>query len=530
MPGERISRAQRVKLQNAAEREIMRYADDHYMWHKHVHNVELDPMQLLKMEAMDQNDKTIDFSCRRTGKTACKELWLLKYLACNADQELGIVAPREAQSINNLTYHLEAIRRSQILSAYVAVKGGREQISDTRYQFLNRSLGRAYGIMAQVDGGDLTVASLEEVDDMPRDRLYSRFLLMLGSTRRLGASKQSRNKPKVRITGVFKGASTLPDLIDSGDYHLLPSIDVHLGIEMGILDEAFMADMQDALAPEEYIRQLLCRNVSSKNLIWEAWKQQAIQRGIRTRIGIEEPMPGVQYRKRGLVSFGYDAGGHGENPDSSRHCLVVCEQILNFTVPIYVRYWPAGADEGLVKDDLKAYWRYFRPDYAMGDAYGVGMLTQLNDELFREGLTTIDRRSIGDGDSTASTWSQWAFSPVRFEGMVKHVMAQRARSLFQNGAAVLPYADDERVDERTVRDMRDFQRQLTNICKAESTNKAYSLYKMASKKVGDDGFDAFIVGAHALDTRGTGDVQTAIVTRQRSEADLLRDHNFSEVG
>ena len=524
---DRVSAAQRVKLQNVAEREIVRYAGDHYLWHKHVHNVELDAMQLLKFETMDKESKTLDFSCRRTGKTAAKELWLLEYNAINADQELGIVAPREAQAIVNLGYHLDAIRRSEILSAYLAHKSGRQQIGDTRYQLANGSKAQAYGIMAQVDGGDLTVASLEEVDDMPRDRLYSRFLLMLGSTRRLGASKASRNDPQVRITGVFKGASTLPDMIDGGEYAVVPIIDVYLGIQMGIINEQFMLEMRDALSPEEFMRQLLCSNVSSRNLIWESWLREAIQRGIRTRMSIQEPMPGSRYRKRGLLAMGYDAGGHGENPDSSRHCLVVWELILSFYVPIYVRYWPAGADDNLVKDDLRGYWRYYDPDYAQGDAYGVGMLTQLNDELYRDNLTTTDRRTIADGDSTASAWAEWPFAPIRFEGSTKHVMAQRARTLFQNGNVVIPYIDDDHRDERAVADMQTFQRQLTNVV-AEATSKDYASYKMASKKVGDDGFDAGIVGLNALDTRGQGVVRTVIQAESRSHEDLLRDYNFSE--
>ncbi len=529
MAGERISAARRVKLQNVAEREIERYRGDHYLWHKHVHNVELDPMQILKMELMDQHASSIDFSCRRTGKTATKELWCLEHNALQGDQELGIVAPREAQSINNLTYHLDAIRRSPILSAYLMVKGGREQLSDSRYQLLNRSIGRAYGIMAQVDGGDLTVASLEEVDDMPRDRLYSRFLLMLGSSRRLGASKRSQNKPRIRITGVFKGASTLSDMIDGSDYHVLPTIDVYLGIEMGILNQGFMDEMREALPKEEYLRQLLCRNVSSRNLIWTAWLREAIQRGIRTRIGIEEPMPGAEYRKRGLIAFGYDAGGHGENPESSRHCLVVLEQILNFVCPVFVKYWPAGADDGRVKEDIKAFWRYFRPDYGMGDAYGVGMITQLNDELYRDGLVTVDRRAVGDGDSTASTWPEWPFSPIRFEGMTKHVMAQRTRSLFQNGGVVLAHVPNDQTEDRAERDMLELQRQLVNVVAVPAPSKAYNSYQMSEKKVGDDGFDAFMVAAHALDTRGTGDVKSAIVTHQVSRDDLLRDHPYSGV-
>ncbi len=184
---ERLSPHKRIEQRIIAETEVMRYADDHALWHKHVHNVDLDPMQILKCVEMDQNPNTIDFSCRRTGKTAIKELYLLKFNAVNADQELGIVAPREAQSLVNLGYHLDAIRRSPILDAWLNFKSGRKQFADTYYQFANRSKAQAYGIMAQVDGGDLTEASLEEVDDMPRERLFSRFLLMMGSTRRLGA-------------------------------------------------------------------------------------------------------------------------------------------------------------------------------------------------------------------------------------------------------------------------------------------------------------------------------------------------------
>ena len=119
---ERISAVQRIRMQNVAEREIMRHATDHALWHKYVHNAELDPIQVLKCMEMDQHPNTIDFSSRRTGKTAIKELYELKKNATRSDQELGIVAPREAQSLVNLGYHLEAIRRSSILDAYVAHK------------------------------------------------------------------------------------------------------------------------------------------------------------------------------------------------------------------------------------------------------------------------------------------------------------------------------------------------------------------------------------------------------------------------
>jgi len=520
MGSERISPAQRLREQSIATREVMRYAGDHFMWHKHVHNVELDSMQLLKMEEMDRNDQTIDFSCRRTGKTSTKELWCLKYVATNSDQEEGIVAPREAQAKVNLNYHLEAIRRSPILDAYLMYDRGRKQFSETRYQFSNRSVVSSYGIMAQVDGGDLTLASLEEVDDMPADRLYSRFLLMLGSSRRLGASKESQNKPQIRITGVYKGADTLHEMVQSGRYRILPVVDVYLGMEMGIINEAFMNEMREQLAPEEYIRQLLCQNVTAKNLIWEKWLREAVQLGVRARLEMVEPMPGQKHRKRGLLSFGYDHLGHGEDETSSRSALVVLEQINNFEIPIFCKTWPPGADEAQIKNDLKAFWRYFDPDYAMGDAYGIGMLTTLNDELYSEGLIANDRRSIGEGESTASTWKDWTFAPIRFEGMVKHQMAQGVRAAFQHGRVAVPYIDDTEKSSQAAADMAMLLRQLTNIV-AQKTSKAYASYVRATKKIGDDLFDAYMAASHALNTRGTGGFATVVTSHQQSLDQIL---------
>ena len=517
---DRQSRTQRITARNIAETEIMRHANDHALWHKYVHNVTLDPMQILKCIEMDKHRNTIDFSSRRTGKTAVKEMYCLKELATLPDQELGIVAPREAQSKTNLDYHLEAIRRSPILTAWLNFKSNRVQMADTYYQFANRSKAQAYGIMANVDGGDLTMASLEEVDDMPRDRLYGRFLLMMGSTRRLGADEGSKNNPQIRITGVFKGADTLSEMIAGGQYTTLPTVDAYLGIELGILNAAFIEQMRIELDPDEYIRQLLCRNIASRNLVWLTKVRQAMQYGLRAKLDLVQPFPGETYRKRGLLSFGYDAAGHGENPTSSRHALVVSEQIGNFVFFPFVKQWPAGAPEPEVMRDLIAFWRYFHPDYAIGDAYGVGMLTALNDSLFAEGLTTIDRRSISDGDSVASAWGEWAFAPLRFEGMTKHQMAQALRTLFQNDHAVLPYIDDKDLRDPTTYDLRAFIRQLPNIV-SKPTKQSYASYKMADPKRGDDLFDAAMAAVWALVTRGASSTPTVILSTSHSRESLL---------
>ena len=517
----RQSKKQRIELKNIAEREIHRF-DDHGLWHKHVHNVELDPMQLLKIEEMQQFPNTIDFSSRRTGKTAVKELYLLWYNATHADQEGGIVAPKEAQALVNLGYHLDAIRRSDILSAYIEYKSGRAQLADTYYQFSNQSKARAYGIYSQIDGADTTWASLEEVDDMPAKRLFSNFLLTMGSNRRLGASQNSINNPQIRITGVYKGADTLAAMVKSGNYHILPTVDCYMGIELGILNEQFILQMRKQLSAEEFIRQLLCINIAAKNLIWERYIRLAMQKSLKIELEPAQPLPNTNYEKKGMISFGYDHSGHGENPNASKFSFAVLEQIGNFTILIFMKYWPPGTDDNVVMRDLLSFWRYFKPDYANGDAFGVGMLTSLNELLFAEGLTTIDRRTIGGGDSTKSTWPEWPFSPLQFEGMVKHQMAQALRLAIHNEQFILPYVDDKADSEPYIL----LYRQLKNM-KAVAILTSYSSYKMIKPAVGDDGFDALIAANWAFVTRGVAQiVQSTIITRQQTPEQLLQSSSF----
>lgn len=556
MSANRTTGAQRIEAWSLAEKEIQRFAHDHYLWHKHVHNVELDAIQILKCIEMDEYSNTLDFSSRRMGKTAVKELYFLKFLACNADQELGIVAPREAQSLTNLTYHQDAIRRSEILSAYIDVRQGRRQLADTYYRFANRSKAAAYGIMANVDGGDLTAASLEEVDDMPHDRLFSRFLLMMGSTRRLGASKTAKNKPQVRITGVYKGADTLVELIDSGAYHVIgafhgdrakaevqamidggwlseaqvgkaahykwpvPIGNAVNGMSLGLLNQEFLLSMRGQLGEDEFARQLLCINTTSRNLIWQEWLQRAVQLGVRASLEPVIPIPGQVYKKRGLISWGYDHTGHGEKPESSRSAVVILENLVGFNVPIFAKSWLPGTDESIIRRDLVAFWQYFRPDRAMGDAFGIGLIGNVNDDLYTLGLIQTDRLTLGD--STSSNWGDWAFAPIRFEGMTKHSMAVTLASTFSGGRWALPYVahiTEGDVDFKDVEDLQRLYRQLTNI-EAVANSKTYASYKMLKRDVGDDLFDAAMAANWAM-ISGQGDVPTTILLGTSSRHKML---------
>lgn len=556
MSSNRVSGQQRIEMWNVAEREIMRFADNHYLWHKHVHDVKLDAIQILKCEEMDMFKNTIDYSTRRLGKTFVSEMYLLKFLACHSDQELGIVAPREKQATTALKYHLDAIKRSEILSAYVDVDRGRRQMADGHYRFSNRSSASSFGIMSQIDGGDLTIARLDEIDDMPHSRLFNNFLPMLGSTRRAGAAKDAINDPQIRVTGVMKGGSTLTSLITDkgyrvigafqgeaahaelqrminlgwlsptqvgnvGDYlYPIPIGNAIRGIELGLLQKEFIEFQRTQVADDEFARQYLCVSTQSKNLIWQEWLQRAIQLGVKAELDPVVPVPGHVYKKRGLISLGYDHTGHGEKPESSRSAVVITEDLAGFVVPIFAKTWPPGTDESIIRRDIVAFWRYFRPDRAFGDAFGVGLIGNVNDDLYKLGLIHTDRLTLGD--STSSNWGEWAFAPIRFEGMVKHSMAVSLASSFSAGRMVLPYVHDISQGDESFRDVEDLQslyRQLTNI-EAVATSKTYASYKMLKRDVGDDLFDA-MMAAHWAMMMGQGDVPAAILLGTSTRQQLL---------
>lgn len=523
----RTTAAQRQKSSVVAEQAIMRFAvadpvtglRPHALWHKHVHNVELDPMQVLKMAEMDIHPNTVDYSSRRTGKTAVKEIYILEQLATNSHQECGIVAPRMQQSQNNLNYQIDAIKRSPMLKAFIQYTNGRQQLRDTGYQFVNLSKSSAYGIMSQIDGDSITIASLEETDDMPQERLLSRFLPMLGAARRLGVdTREKKFSPSIRISGVFKGADVLQRLIDTGEYHKLPAVNVHLGVQMGMVDAEWARSMQLQQSPEEYIRQFLCKNIKARNWIWEEHIRRACALGLEAGLQRAEPLPGQRYKRRGLIGLGYDHTGHGETPEASKSALVIVEVMGNWLTFPYVKLWDPGTSDATLRQDIVAIWDYFRPDYAIGDAYGVGMMTAVNDDLFKKGLTEINRETVADGQSNASAWGGWAFAPMRFEGMTKHVMASAVREAFHNNRAAFPYVD-------TGWDLEDkawlaFMRQLGNM-KALPTQASYSSFQMVDQKIGDDLFDAVCAGVYSLLTRGLADAPAVIAQRKVSRESLL---------
>ena len=525
---ERVTAAERAKLANVAEREIHRYADDHALWFKHVLGVDLDPVQELKMELMDREPFTLDPSCRRTRKTSTKELYNLRKMALEPDHELSILAPREDQAKTGLNYHLEGIRRSEILSAYIATKEGKRRISDTSYTFANNSVANVYGMMSKMDGMDTTIASVDEVDDLVQERLWNRFMLTLGASQRLYQRKSGDIQKTARFTGVFQGFDVMSNLcqnsvhcdwnrrqmghilkalgtdgsggeIEGYRFYCLPIIDVHLGLQFGTLDQATYQLSCQGLTDDQYKRAFLCIPTEGRNFFKERFLRLMQKRGLMAGLEPVPPIPGARYQKRGLVTICFDKGGHGESEAASRNAAHVLEQWGNYTIWLWGKEWPADEDDKPIERELIEWVRYFRPDGGMGDAFGASMLADLNDRLLEEGLTDVDRREFGG--SSASSWENWFFAPQRMEGLQKHLMYTSLERAIRGGTFLTPLVTEDRRQEPGYDVLARLIAQLGNI-KAEKTRKAYDSYSAVKKQLGDDNPDAVAFGIWWLVNRG----------------------------
>lgn len=525
---ERVTGAQRVKLANVAEREIMRHADDHALWFKHVLGVDLDPIQEIKMELMDKNPFTLDPSCRRTRKTSTKELYNLKKCATEPDHGLSILAPREDQAKTGLNYHLEGIRNSEILNAYIAIKEGKRRISDTSYTFHNGSTAQVFGMMSKMDGIDTTIASVDEVDDLIQERLWNRFMLTLGASQKLYQKRQGNINKTARFTGVFQGLDLMSNLCaksvhcdwnrklmphllralntdGNGDelegyrFFCLPIIDVHLGLQFGTLDEATYQLSCQGLTEDQYKRAFLCIPTEGRNFFKERHLRMMQKRGLMAGLEPAPPIPGARYQKRGLVVICFDKGGHGESESASKNSAHVLEQWGNYTLWLWGKEWPADEDDKVIERELVDWWRYYRPDGGMGDAFGASLLADLNDILLSEGLIDTDRREFGG--SSASSWEHWAFAPQRMEGMQKHLMYTSLERGIRGGTFLTPLVSDDRRHDPGYEVLARLIAQLGNI-KSEKTRKAYDSYSAVKKQLGDDNPDAVAFGIWWLVNRG----------------------------
>src|SRR5688572_18666690 len=89
----------------AIEREIMRFKDSHYLWHKHITGVELNPHQVHWCHQMDtMGDSHLLIGSRRIRKSFTAAAYLLKEAATKAHSDVNIHAPALEQSRRDIKY------------------------------------------------------------------------------------------------------------------------------------------------------------------------------------------------------------------------------------------------------------------------------------------------------------------------------------------------------------------------------------------------------------------------------------------
>ena len=156
------------------EREIKRYRGNHYLWHKHVSRVELNPHQVAWMNEMDRvGDAHMLIGSRRIRKSFTVAAYFLEEAACLPFSEVNVHSPALEQSKRNLRYMTDMVLNSDILMAYLDERLG-EGIGKEKIEFMNRSLIQAKGQASSVDGLGATHQWLEEFDDMDWDTFLTR--------------------------------------------------------------------------------------------------------------------------------------------------------------------------------------------------------------------------------------------------------------------------------------------------------------------------------------------------------------------
>lgn len=514
--------AQRIKLANVAEREIMRFKGNNALWLKHILDIVPDEIQDGKMALMDEHLNTVDYSARRTRKTSAKELHNLIRTATESGHALNIIAPKHDQAKNSFGYIEEAVRRSPILNAFIRWKDGKKQLSTTGLEFVNGSKIHTYGITSNLDGIDSTIADVEEVDDLDEDRLRDRFLLTRLGTETLFNQGDKREK-SVRITGVFKGAGLIDKFIDDKSYYTLPAIDVWTGVAMGIINQEAVETDMDGMNDDQISRSLLCIRTSNKNFFHEKYVHRMMVRGNMKNLKIVEPVPGEIYEPRSpdsAIGIGYDAGGHGESDHPSRHACTVHEYHQGVSHYLYGREWDATADKSQVIADMVDIWAYFRPNekLAYGDAYGVATISDICDALWDLRLVKINRRDFPG--SSASTWEKWPFKPVRMEGFLKHAAFTYAQQEIHGGRVFAPLVDEDNRKDPEYATLERYTEQLKNI-KSVTVKKIYNSYQMIKKAIGDDFVDASVLYFYGIGTQGMINIPTIIQSSTISRDKIL---------
>lgn len=484
-------------FRKAIEREIMKFRGDHYLWHKHVTGISLNPHQVHWMNEMDKKgDSHMLIGSRRIRKSFTVSAYFLEEAMCLPYSEVNVHSPALEQSKRNLRYMNDMVMNSEIALSYLDERLG-EGIGKEHIEFMNRSLIQAKGQASSVDGLGATHQWLEEFDDMDWDSFLTR-IYPTGSQIKDQHDYGCHNACLRVITGTIKGIGNIykiehPDEINGSvklKFNVLPKFNAWHGVAMGIIPENDIKLFQAMSTPHQFARTYLVLYVESSAFYPDRWLRNCADNEYTPIDIIIDPK--ITYQARGDVTVGIDCAGAGSGEDASSWSATFTEKIGNQIFWLHSKEWSANSRPETIINDLVRLMAFFRPVGGFGDAFDTAFLYDLNRALHDNGLTRVDVRRY-ENKQGKDGWDEWFIKPLRFTGPQKHLMHERMQKYVYGCMFRYPAIVDDDSRYMIVQKMLN---QFGNI-KAERIPGGYNKYSMLNSKLGDDVVDSCIASVWA---------------------------------
>jgi len=480
------------------EREIRKFRGNHYLWHKHVTGVNLNPHQVQWMNEMDaKGDSHMLIGSRRIRKSFTVAAYYLEEAMCLPYSEVNVHAPALEQSKRNLRYMGDMVMNSEIALAYLDERLG-EGIGKEHIEFMNRSLIQAKGQASSVDGLGATHQWLEEFDDMDWDTFLTR-VYPTGSQIKDDHHYEMHEGCSRVITGTIKGMGNIyniehPENISEGTvtlkFNVLQKYNCWHGVAMGIIPENDIRLFQALSTPHQFARTYLVLYVESSAFYPDRWLRNCADNEYMPITVVLDPK--IHYQAQGDVCVGIDCAGAGSGEESSNWSITFTEKIGNRVFWLFSQEWSANERPDVVLEDMKRLFAFFRPAGGLGDAFDTAFLYDLNRILYEESLTRIDVRRF-ENKMGKNGWDEWFVKPIRFHGPQKHLMHERMQKYVYGCLFRYPAIVD---DDRRYATLDKMIKQFSNI-KAERSSAGYNKYTCLNSKLGDDLVDSCIASVWA---------------------------------
>lgn len=496
----RLSKNLTGNYRKGIEREIMRFrapdggAGDHYLWHKHVSGIDLNPHQVAWMNQMDQKgDNHLLIGSRRIRKSFTAAAYLLEEGACLPWSEINVHSPALEQSKRNLRYMADFVLNSEILLAYIDERLG-EGLGKEHIEFVNRTLIQAKGQASSIDGLGATHQWYEEMDDMDWETILTR-IWPTGSQIKDDHDYGGHKGCFRIVTGTIKGIGNIhrlehPEIGSKIKFNVLPKLNCWHGVAMGIIPRDDIYLIRSMMTAHQFGRTYLVVYVESSAFYPDKWVRACQDYQYTPVILLLDPE--YVFPTTGSIKVGIDCGAAGSGDDSSNWAITFTEKIGGRIYWLYSREWSPNERPDKIRDAMIQLFQYFRPDGGFGDAFDTAFLYDLNKRLYQVGVTRIDQTRY-ENKAGKDGWDEWFVKPIRFTGPVKHQMHERMQKYIYGRVFVYPALVEED-DRYSV--LEKLVNQFGNI-KAERALVGYNKYDVLNSLLGDDLVESCIAAVWA---------------------------------